>query len=61
MPLSPSLYTFEKLCLVCERPEKLEVEMNPKETFAHITWRDGTRSDYRFEYDSDEEDGDDEE
>lgn len=61
MPLSPSIYTFEKLCLVCERPEKLEVEMNPKETFAHITWRDGTRSEHQFEYDADEEEGDDEE
>lgn len=55
MPLAVSIYTFEKLCLVCDRPAKLEVEMNAKETFAHITWRDGTRSEHRFEYDDEEE------
>lgn len=55
MPLAVSIYTFERLCLVCDRPAKLEVDMNAKETFAHITWRDGTRSEHRFEYDDEEE------
>jgi hypothetical protein len=56
IPLNVSLYTFEKLCLVCERPATLDVAMDSTHTYARITWRDGSRSEYEFEYDDEGED-----
>ncbi len=42
------IYSFERLCLVCDRPASIHQQKNRREVQTHMTWRDGVKCDRVF-------------
>jgi hypothetical protein len=42
------LYSFEKLCLVCDRPLSVDVQKGDRQVSARVAWRDGTRAEHHW-------------